>query len=261
LRPSASHNQLAIHVAQASRPACHHFFGRRGFGPRFPELGNKLNKRAGFFGRANFPSDLFEPLGLAFVLDLRLSLCFSPGFPIGPFTYETFDKSVACQQCPSTRGHHRAEVVVLIRDGPRTMSIREHPPIGTVMLCDFNAGFKIPEMVKRRPCVVISPKIALRPGLCTVVALSTDAPYPIMPYHCQIDLRPELPEPWKSDGVWVKGDMVNAVGFHRLDLIRLGKDFGGKRQYLLTPLSVENIKKIRHCVLTAIGLGTLTKHL
>jgi mRNA interferase MazF len=70
-----------------------------------------------------------------------------------------------------------------------------------------------------------------------------------------------LPHPWTSDGVWVKGDMVNAVAFHRLDLFRLGRDQSGKRHYLLTPLSDDTLKKIRHCMLNAIGLGTLTKHL
>lgn len=129
------------------------------------------------------------------------------------------------------------------------MAIREHPHTGTVLLCDFSAGFREPEMVKRRPCVVISPKIGARPYLCTVVALSTDPPIPVMPYHCQIDLRPKLPEPWESDGVWVKGDMVNAVGFHRLDFFRLGKDTGGKRHYLYQPLSADTIKQIRSCVL------------
>jgi uncharacterized protein YifN (PemK superfamily) len=141
------------------------------------------------------------------------------------------------------------------------MPIREHPLVGTVMLCDFNAGFKIPEMVKRRPCVVISPKIAARPGLCTIVSLSTDPPERVMPYHCQIDLRPELPEPWESDDVWVKGDMINTVGFHRLDFFRLGKETDGRRRYLYTPLSNDNIKRIRSCVLRAIGLTLLTNHL
>jgi uncharacterized protein YifN (PemK superfamily) len=141
------------------------------------------------------------------------------------------------------------------------VSIREHPPLGTVVLCDFNAGFRQPEMVKRRPAVVISPKIVARPYLCTVVALSTDPPDPIMPYHCQIDIRPQLPRPWSSDGVWVKGDMINAVGFHRLDLMRFGKDVTGKRNYLLDPLSEDNIKKIRACVLRAMGLSVLTKNL
>jgi uncharacterized protein YifN (PemK superfamily) len=141
------------------------------------------------------------------------------------------------------------------------MPILEHPPLGTVVMCDFNAGFRVPEMVKRRPVVVVSPKIQSRPGLCTIVALSTDAPDPIMSYHYQLDIRPRLPPRWQSDGVWIKGDMINTVGFHRLDLIRLGKTQQGKRIYLLEPLSYEIIREIRCCVLRATGMGILTKHL
>ena len=141
------------------------------------------------------------------------------------------------------------------------MAIRQHPALGTVVMCDFGTGFVEPEMVKRRPVVVISPKIAARPYLCTVVALSTKRPNPVMPYHCQIDLRPRLPPPFQSDGVWVKGDMVNAVGFHRLDLVRLGKERSGKRVYLYEPLSDDALRKIRACVLRAIGLPALTKRL
>ncbi len=82
-----------------------------------------------------------------------------------------------------------------------------------------------------------------------------------MPYHCRINIRPQLPKPFQSDGVWVKGDMVNAVGFHRLDLIRLGKDEGGKRIYRYDVLDEEALKRIRACVLRALGLSTLTKGL
>src|SRR3546814_14006270 len=42
------------------------------------------------------------------------------------------------------------------------MPIREHPVTGTILTCDFNVGFTQPEMIKRRPVVVISPKIANR---------------------------------------------------------------------------------------------------
>ncbi|MBN9353189.1 MAG: type II toxin-antitoxin system PemK/MazF family toxin, partial [Hyphomicrobium denitrificans] len=122
-------------------------------------------------------------------------------------------------------------------------------------------GFKEPEMVKLRPVVVLSPKIAARPKLCTVVALSTDAPTPVLGFHCQIDIRPNLPSPLASDGVWVKGDMINAVGFQRLDLIRMGKDRQGKRLYYYSTLSNDQIKQIRECVLKSIGLSALTKHL
>lgn len=138
------------------------------------------------------------------------------------------------------------------------MPIKQHPAAGTVLLCDFAGGFREPEMVKRRPVVVVSPRIRARPGLCTVVALSTTAPEPAMPYHAQIDLRPELPEPWSSDAIWVKGDMINAVGFHRLDLIRLGRAEGGGRMLLLQPLPGETLATIRRCILAGLGLGALT---
>jgi mRNA interferase MazF len=142
------------------------------------------------------------------------------------------------------------------------MPIREHPELGTVLMCDFNQGFCAPEMVKRRPVVVISPKISNRYGLCTIVCLSNTAPDPVMPYHCQIDIRPMLPAPrWQSDGVWVKGDMIYAVALHRLDFFRMNKDANGTRKYIFEPLSDYNIKKIRNCVLRSMGLSSLTKHL
>jgi mRNA interferase MazF len=141
------------------------------------------------------------------------------------------------------------------------MPIREHPVVGTILLCDFNSGFREPEMVKKRPVVVISPKIGSRRGICTVVALSSTAPVPVMSYHCQIDIIPTLPSPLSSTGIWVKGDMINAVGFHRLDLIKTGKDFRGKRQYHYQPVSAQDLKQIRECVLMGLGLSILTKHL
>ena len=141
------------------------------------------------------------------------------------------------------------------------MAIKEHPHIGTVLMCDFGSGFREPEMVKRRPVIIISPKIASRPGLCTVVSLSTTPPVPPMSYHCQIDIRPELPDWMRSDGVWVKGDMISSVAFHRLDFIRLGKDVDGRRQYYYSRINRDDLKRIRACVLAGIGLAHLTKHL
>ncbi|WP_158047816.1 type II toxin-antitoxin system PemK/MazF family toxin [Skermanella pratensis] len=141
------------------------------------------------------------------------------------------------------------------------MAIKEHPPIGTVLFCDFDQGFKEPEMVKRRPVVVVSPKIGVRPGLCTVVALSTAEPVPKMPYHCRIDLDPPLPEPWGDRMRWVKGDMVCAVGFHRLDFPRYAKDVTGVRKYRYEPISSEDLRRVRICILSALGLGGLTKHM
>ncbi len=138
------------------------------------------------------------------------------------------------------------------------MPIREHPKPGTILLCNFTDGFHVPEAVKRRPVVVVSPKIAARPGLCTVVVLSTTPPRPVMPYHAQLDIIPRLPEPLVSDGVWVKGDLVYAVSLARLDFIRTGKDQFGNRLYHYQAVAVEDLQRIRHCILHGLGMGALT---
>jgi uncharacterized protein YifN (PemK superfamily) len=141
------------------------------------------------------------------------------------------------------------------------MPIREHPEPGTIVVCNFDGGFKEPEMVKPRLVVVLSPRIRARPWLSTVVALSTTHPDPVMPYHCQLDIEPKLPRPWTSTGVWVKGDMVYSVAFHRLDLVRVGKDLQGRRIYRMDTLQPQQLKAVRACVLRGMGLSALTKHL
>jgi len=140
------------------------------------------------------------------------------------------------------------------------MAIREHPKKGSILLCDFSEGFKRPEMIKKRPVIVLSPKIKARPNLCTVVSLSTTAPNPIMPYHAQIDIFPPLPEYYASNNLWIKGDMVNAVGFHRLHLIGTGRGSNNQRIYYYDSLSPQQMEVVIHCVLRAMGLSFLTKH-
>lgn len=62
--------------------------------------------------------------------------------------------------------------------------------------------------------------------------------------------------------MWVKGDMIVAVGFHRLDLIRLGRDDDTKaRRYRLNLLTGDQLMTVRKCVLHSLGLFQLTKHL
>lgn len=140
------------------------------------------------------------------------------------------------------------------------MPIRSHPDRGVLLTCDFNEGFRKPEMVKRRPVVVLTPKIRARPALATVVALSTTPPQKEMPYHCMIEIPFSRLPSFFAKKMWVKGDMVMAVGFHRLDLVRLGKDTLGNRQYLTEPLSDDEFRKVQKCVLHGLGFSHLTKH-
>lgn len=120
----------------------------------------------------------------------------------------------------------------------------------------------MPEMIKTRPVVVISPKISVRGRLCTVVPISTDPPQPKMPYHYELtNINPALPRPYQDGPNWVKGDMVVAVSFERLDFLRYGKGMNGKRNYRYDVLPDDDIKAIRACVLSSLGLAVLTKHL
>jgi len=133
------------------------------------------------------------------------------------------------------------------------MAITYHPDRGSILVCDFR-GFCPPEMTKRRPVIVISPEMKTRPGLCTVVALSTTPPSVITPYHCKLIINPPLPYPYSSPFQWLKGDMVYSVSFQRLDFLRVGKDKNGKRIYDIRVLNKADMETVQRCVLSAMGI-------
>ena len=133
------------------------------------------------------------------------------------------------------------------------MPLQFHPKCGTILICDFS-GFQQPEMVKRRPVIAISPIIDNRPGLCTVVALSTTEPSLIKPYHYKMFIDPVLPRPYDSPFQWVKGDMIYSLSFQRLTLPFTKKDGKGKRVYEKRVISKEDLKIVQNCVLHGLGL-------
>jgi len=133
------------------------------------------------------------------------------------------------------------------------MGLKFTPHKGQIILCDYNTGFKPPEMVKRRPAVVISPRFPERHNLCTIVPLSTTPPDKIMPYHCQIELPKAAPK-LLSRICWVKADMIAAVGLKRLDFITLGKDANGKRIYYKESVSQGQLSLIEAAVLASLGI-------
>lgn len=138
------------------------------------------------------------------------------------------------------------------------MAISYHPPRGAILCANFDQGFKVPEMVKRRLCVVISPPIEARHGLCTVVPLSTSEPEVTQAYHYKFQIPFQMPKNWGNQERWAKCDMVCAVGFHRLELLRLGKNPQGVRQYQLNSLSSLHLHHISNGVLASLGLPALT---
>lgn len=140
------------------------------------------------------------------------------------------------------------------------MAIQFHPEQGTILACDFT-GFIPPEMIKRRPVVVVSPRLRKRGGLCAVVPLSTTPPNPVCPYHFKLHVTPALPSPYDSAFHWVKADMVYTVAFDRLHLLFNGKDESGRRKYDVRVVDKADLMKIQACVLHGLGLTRLTSYL
>ncbi len=141
------------------------------------------------------------------------------------------------------------------------MALSYHPARGSIVAVNFAPGFLQPEMVKRRLAVVLSPAIRSRVGLCTVVPLSLTPPQKVMPYHCTLAVPFAMPKAWGNVERWVKGDMVTTVGWHRVDLLILGKNPSGKRIYQTQVIADEDFTKIKRCALHGLGLSALTKHL
>lgn len=143
------------------------------------------------------------------------------------------------------------------------MALFSHPKPGMILMCDFSQGFKVPEMTKRRPVLVLTPYMQGREQLVTVVPLSTTQPQPMRDFHYEISMK-SLPQTAFFQGhshCWVKADMVCAVGFHRLNLVRIGKDASGKRLYYTQRLGDEQMREIRRCVLHGLGMSYLAEYL
>lgn len=133
------------------------------------------------------------------------------------------------------------------------MTVVFHPQPGTIVRLDLSEGFRAPEMVKRRPAVVLSPEIPGRPLLCTVVPLSTTKPKVAMAHHMQITLDPALPDPYDTPTMWLKGDIVLTVAFHRLRLL-FSRWENSQRIYDVRVLDPDTLARVRECVKAGLGL-------
>ena len=133
------------------------------------------------------------------------------------------------------------------------MALMYYPKIGEILLCDFH-GFVIPEMVKRRPVVVVVPRLPGRGDIVTVVPLSTTPPNPAQPYHVLIGLKQPLPHPFAAVEMWAKCDMVTPIARSRLDRFKDGRASSGrKRKFVSGSVSAQQLADIRAAVLRGFG--------
>ena len=137
------------------------------------------------------------------------------------------------------------------------LSLTFQPKPRTVVYCDFS-GYIAPEIIKRRPVVVLSAH-KRNSKLVAVVPLSTTAPDPVEAHHYRLLQNPLLNE--KEAEVWAKCDMVAVVSIARLDLIRTGRRLpDGRREYITPKIGAEQFDAIRRAVISGLGLGALLEN-
>ena len=138
------------------------------------------------------------------------------------------------------------------------MAIQFHPSPGTILICDFNRGFVEPEMTKKRPCLVVSPRRRRGGRTCTIVPFSTKKPRPFLDHHFKLTLDEPLSDYYSELVQWVKCDMVYSVSFDRLSPFKAGKDENGRRLWENKSVSDDALLAIRRCILYGIGINDLT---
>lgn len=133
------------------------------------------------------------------------------------------------------------------------MTVVVHPVPGTIVRVDLSEGFRRPEIGKRRPAIVLSPPVPGRDFLCTIVPLSTTPPRQKHAHHLLLRFDPVLPHPYSAPEMWVKGDIVLTVAFHRLRLL-FSKWNNGQRTYDVRVLPPAIMSDVRQCVRSGLGL-------
>lgn len=143
------------------------------------------------------------------------------------------------------------------------MPLMYYPTPGEILLCNYDTGFIEPEMTKRRPAIVVSPRLRRRGELVGVVPLSTTEPQNIDPHHCRLEMAEfvrGIPHPFDAPIMWAKCDMLATVARSRLDRFRAGRQ-GGNRVYLSGLANGDQMKAVKAAILCGLGLDSLTIHL
>jgi len=132
------------------------------------------------------------------------------------------------------------------------MPLQFFPRAGQVFICDFTS-FTEPEMTKKRPVIVISPRLPFRSEIVTVVPISTTAPRHALPFVVRLS-RNYHPKDDTDRPTWAKCDMVTNLSLQRLSAFKVGR-----RKYEYPSVIPEDLQAVREGVIYGLGLGDLLK--
>lgn len=136
------------------------------------------------------------------------------------------------------------------------MPLQYPPDRGEVLICDFENYLPKGEMVKQRPVIVLSPRIAQRRDIVTVVALSTTEPLTYLNYHLEITFDPPYSKKYSSMTMWLKGDMLYTMNLSRLSRPHSKDPQTGERSYPIRIIDASVMKDVERCVLAGLGIKT-----
>ena len=138
------------------------------------------------------------------------------------------------------------------------MPLLHHPNQREVLMCDFGSGgFREPEMVKKRPVVVLSHR-RYNATTCLVAPLSTVEPRVLLPFHHRIDPA-SLPRSLRAHVSWLKGDMLTHVALVRLDRVMYRSSVDRIRQYETTFVTLDDWAAIQSCIRASLGLTDMSR--
>jgi mRNA interferase MazF len=129
--------------------------------------------------------------------------------------------------------------------------LKFHPHAGTMLMCNFK-GMLAPEITKRRPVIVVTPRLAFRDGLAMVVPTSTTPPRHLQPFQVRLSRNYHPGEP-DDLPIWAKCDLICSVSFERLDRFHIDN-----RKYFAPTISEEDLAAVRQGILNGLGFVNLT---
>lgn len=127
----------------------------------------------------------------------------------------------------------------------QNFGLQFHPRKEDILICDFS-GNSVPEIVKKRPVVVIRNQLPFRGGLFFVVPLSSTPPEHDVPYSFQLSKN------YLSNDktvMYAKCDLVCSVSLARLDRIKIGY-----RQYATPKMLPADFDRVIAGVKYALGV-------